>query len=110
MNGVPPRSGTAPSVRKWTSSTSDGQSSRASSAWTRVLGVPHAGSYRKLLDSDALAWGGTGYNKQEQAIATAQPWAGRRARLQLDLPPFSALYFQRVTDGSPPAAGGDEGD
>ena len=75
-----------------------------------LIGVPHAGSYRKLLDSDALAWGGTGYNKQEQAIATAQPWAGRRARLQLDLPPFSALYFQRVTDGSPPAAGGDEGD
>jgi 1,4-alpha-glucan branching enzyme len=76
-----------------------------------VIGVPHAGTYRKLLDSDAQTWGGTGYNKQEQVIATAQPWAGRRARLELDLPPFGALYFQRVADGSPPAAtDDDEGD
>jgi len=75
-----------------------------------VIGVPHAGRYRKLLDSDATAWGGTGHNKQDQAMATAQSWAGRRARLLLDLPPFSALFFQRAADESPLPAGSEEGD
>jgi 1,4-alpha-glucan branching enzyme len=64
-----------------------------------VIGVPHAGTYRKLLDSDAPEWGGTGYNRQPEVVAQAQPYAGRRARLVLDLPPFGALVLQRV-DGA----------
>jgi len=69
------------------------------------VGVPHAGSYRKLLDSDAREWGGGGYNRQEHVVAQAQPWAGRRARLSLDLPPFGALFFQRLTNDTHPADG-----
>ena len=61
------------------------------------VGVPHPGTYRKLLDSEAAEWGGSGHNRQPQVVAQAQAWAGRRARLVLDLPPFGALLYQRVT-------------
>jgi 1,4-alpha-glucan branching enzyme len=70
------------------------------------VGVPHTGNYRKLLDSDAREWGGSGHNRQDQVDAQAHPWAGRRARLTLDLPPFGALFFQRLTNDTHPAESG----
>jgi 1,4-alpha-glucan branching enzyme len=64
-----------------------------------LIGVPHAGTYRRLLDSEAAEYGGSGHNRQGELVAEAQPWAGRRARLALDLPPFGALLYQRVSTG-----------
>ena len=34
-----------------------------------LIGVPEAGPYRKILDSDAARFGGSGYNQQERFVA-----------------------------------------
>ena len=58
------------------------------------LGVPVPGEYRKLLDTDAAHYGGSGYAPAERATAEAQPVHGYPFRLRLALPPLAALYFR----------------
>jgi len=58
------------------------------------LGVPQPGEYRKLLDSDAIRYGGSGYNGQTSIDATAPGSQGYEFALQLDLPPLGALFLE----------------
>lgn len=60
------------------------------------VGFPEAGSYRKLLDSDAPEYGGSGFNQQETVLAQPTPWQGQDASAHLDLPPLGCLIWQRV--------------
>ena len=46
-----------------------------------VLGVPEAGRYRKLLDSDSPAFGGSGYSQQGEIEARAEGWRDFPARI-----------------------------
>ena len=60
-----------------------------------ILGLPEAGHYRKILDSDAPAFGGSGYSQQSQLETQAQGWREFPVRLQLDLPPLSMMIWRR---------------
>lgn len=61
-----------------------------------VLGVPQAGRYRKLLDSDSPAFGGSGYSQQNEIEAEAHGWRDFPARVQLTLPPLAIVIFERT--------------
>ena len=57
------------------------------------IGVAHSGRYRKLFDSDAAEFGGSGYNRQPAAEAAAAGSFGHPKSLRLNLPPLGAMFF-----------------
>jgi 1,4-alpha-glucan branching enzyme len=57
------------------------------------VGVAHAGRYRKLFDSDAAEFGGSGYNRQPEAEAAGAGSFGHPKSLRLNLPPLGAMFF-----------------
>jgi 1,4-alpha-glucan branching enzyme len=59
------------------------------------LGVPRAGTYRVLLNSDAEVYGGSNVGLIE-AQSENVPWMGMEQSIVLTLPPLGALYLQRV--------------
>jgi len=62
-----------------------------------VLGVPRAGQWRELLNSDARAYGGAGWGNL--GVVEAAPLAahGRPYSLTLTLPPLSTLFLRSET-------------
>jgi 1,4-alpha-glucan branching enzyme len=58
--------------------------------------VPQAGRYRKLIDSDATRFGGSGYSQQTEIEAEPQGWRDFPARLQITLPPLAMVIFERI--------------
>jgi 1,4-alpha-glucan branching enzyme len=56
--------------------------------------VPEPGTYRKLLDTDAVAYGGSGYAAVERVPADTHEVHGYPCRLRLALPPLAALILQ----------------
>ena len=58
------------------------------------LGVPEPGTYRKLLDTDAVAYGGSGYSTAERVTADEHSVHDHPFRLRLALPPLSALFLR----------------
>jgi 1,4-alpha-glucan branching enzyme len=57
------------------------------------IGVADPGHYRKLFDSDAERFGGSGYNQQSQVSASDERSQGYPFSLRLNLPPLGALFF-----------------
>jgi 1,4-alpha-glucan branching enzyme len=60
-----------------------------------LFGVPLPGRYRKLLDSDDPAWGGSGYSNQYTVDAEHDGWGGFPHRMRLHLPPLAVTFWQR---------------
>ena len=58
------------------------------------IGVPEPGIYRKILDSDAPRFGGSGYSRQDQSEAEPVASHGYPCRLRIDLPPLGAVFFE----------------
>ena len=58
------------------------------------LGVPQAGTYRKVLDTDSSSFGGSDYNRQDRVVADPAPSQGYPYHLQLNLPPLGAMFFE----------------
>jgi 1,4-alpha-glucan branching enzyme len=58
-----------------------------------IFGAPHAGRYRKLLDSDDPMFGGSGYAKETHTEAYAEPWREFPARIRLTLPPLGMVVW-----------------
>ncbi len=58
-----------------------------------IFGAPHAGRYRKLLDSDDPAFGGSGYAKETHTEAQGEPWREFPARIRLTLPPLGMVVW-----------------
>jgi 1,4-alpha-glucan branching enzyme len=58
------------------------------------VGVPEAGYWRELLNSDAMEYGGTGVGNLGGVHAEAEPAHGRPYSLKLTLPPLSALFLK----------------
>jgi 1,4-alpha-glucan branching enzyme len=71
--------------------------------WTPVvrqnyrIGVPAAGHYAELLNSDAAAYGGSNVGNQGGLETEDLPAHGRAQSLNLTLPPLGALFFKRST-------------
>jgi 1,4-alpha-glucan branching enzyme len=57
------------------------------------IGVADRGHYRKLFDSDDVVFGGSGYNRQQYAEASARAASAHPMSLKLNLPPLAAMFF-----------------
>ncbi len=60
-----------------------------------LLGVPQDGRYRKVLDSDDVAFGGSGHSMQFTVDAEPYGWHGFANRIRVNLPPLSVVVWQR---------------
>ena len=57
------------------------------------LGLPHAGRWRELLNTDALTYGGAGQGNLGTVYATDEPHHGQPASAPLTLPALSTIWF-----------------
>ncbi len=57
------------------------------------IGVPHSGHWREVLNSDATAYGGSGWGNLGGVDADGSAWHGRPHSLKLSLPPLSTLIL-----------------
>ena len=57
------------------------------------LGLPRAGRWREILNTDATDYG-SGIGNLGGVDATDDPWHGRPASAALVLPPTSALWLE----------------
>ena len=57
------------------------------------LGLPHAGRWREILNTDATVYNGAGAGNLGGVEATNDPWHGRPASAKLVLPPTAALWL-----------------
>ena len=58
------------------------------------LGLPHAGPWREVLNTDATIYNGAGIGNYGAVEATDEPWHGRPASAVMVLPPLAALWFE----------------
>jgi 1,4-alpha-glucan branching enzyme len=58
------------------------------------LGLPKAGTWREVLNSDARDYNGSGIGNMGGVQAVDEPWHGRPASAQLVLPPNSAIWLE----------------
>ncbi len=59
-----------------------------------IVGVPKAGYWREMLNSDADRYGGSGLGNSGGAESAPVPAQGRYHSLYLTLPPLGVLYFK----------------
>jgi 1,4-alpha-glucan branching enzyme len=59
------------------------------------IGVPEAGSYTELLNSDSRHYCGSDLGNGGNIVAENVPWMGRPASLLLTLPPLAAVILAR---------------
>ncbi|ORV83567.1 1,4-alpha-glucan branching protein GlgB [Mycolicibacterium iranicum] len=58
------------------------------------LGLPHAGTWREVLNTDSDTYHGSGIGNYGAVEATDEPWHGRPASAVMVIPPLSALWFE----------------
>jgi 1,4-alpha-glucan branching enzyme len=58
------------------------------------IGVPEAGAYREVLNTDDKKFGGEGNTKSDKLNTEKEEWHGREHSLLLDLPPLSILAYE----------------
>ncbi|MFD0364223.1 1,4-alpha-glucan branching protein GlgB [Nocardia sp. GCM10030253] len=57
------------------------------------VGLPATGRWREILNTDAIAYGGSGIGNLGTVTATAEPWHGRPASVTVALAPNSAIWL-----------------
>ena len=55
--------------------------------------MPQAGRYRKILNTDAEAYGGSDCGNMGGVHSEPIPWQGRDHSIQIELPPLALLAF-----------------
>ena len=60
------------------------------------VGVPEAGDYVALLNSDAHEYGGSGVGNEGAVTSSPVAVDGQEHSITLRLPPLGALYFERA--------------
>ncbi len=70
------------------------------------LGVPAAGTWGELLNTDSRHYGGSDVGNLGSAFAEPVPCHGHAQSLALTLPPLGALFL-KLREGAPPADGAD---
>jgi 1,4-alpha-glucan branching enzyme len=58
------------------------------------VGLPFAGEWDEIVNTDAAEYGGSGVGNYGAVTATSQPWAGRPASAELTLPPLAGLWLK----------------
>ncbi|GAA3758017.1 1,4-alpha-glucan branching protein GlgB [Salinactinospora qingdaonensis] len=59
----------------------------------RRVGLPWAGTWREILNTDAHSYGGSGMASTAGATATAEPWNGQPASAVLTFPPLATVWL-----------------
>jgi len=62
------------------------------------VGLPFAGRWAEILNTDAQEFGGSGVGNYGAVTADDEPWAGRPASARLTLPPLGALWLRPAPD------------
>ncbi len=57
------------------------------------LGLPFAGRWREILNTDASLYGGSGVGNLGEVVATEEPWHGQPASALLQLPPQGVVWL-----------------
>jgi 1,4-alpha-glucan branching enzyme len=57
------------------------------------IGLPFAGTWDEVLNTDAAEYGGSGVGNYGAVEATDTPWGGRPASVELTLPPLAGLWL-----------------
>ncbi|PWC08253.1 1,4-alpha-glucan branching enzyme [Mycetocola zhujimingii] len=58
------------------------------------VGLPEAGEWEELLNTDATVFGGSGVGNMGSVTATDTPWAGRPASAEVTLPPLGSIWLR----------------
>jgi len=58
------------------------------------VGLPYAGHWEEILNTDAADFGGSGLGNFGGVWAEAEPWGGRPAAATITLPPLAGVYFR----------------
>ncbi|SEE40458.1 1,4-alpha-glucan branching protein GlgB [Jiangella alba] len=61
------------------------------------LGLPQAGPWQELMNTDASLYGGSDVGNLGQVVATDEPWHGRPASAVLRVPPLGTLWLRPAT-------------
>ena len=64
------------------------------------LGVPHAGRYAEVLNSDSTHYGGSDLGNHGAIEAVEGEWMRRPANLEITLPPLAAVLLRLEEDGA----------
>ncbi len=62
------------------------------------LGLPATGRWTEILNTDAVAYGGSGRGNLGAVQADLPPWHGRHTSAQLTLPPLATLWLRAPSD------------
>jgi 1,4-alpha-glucan branching enzyme len=57
------------------------------------VGLPHAGGWREVLNTDAQSYGGSGWGNMGAVEAEGNPWHGQPASALLQLPPQGVIWL-----------------
>ncbi|HLN75673.1 MAG TPA: 1,4-alpha-glucan branching protein GlgB [Nocardioidaceae bacterium] len=58
------------------------------------VGLPQAGRWTELLNTDADTYSGSGVGNMGQVIAERTPWHGQAASAEISVPPLGALWLR----------------
>lgn len=58
------------------------------------LGLPEAGTWHEILNTDAGEYGGSGVGNFGSVTATDDPWGGRPASAEVQLPPLGVVWLK----------------
>ena len=62
------------------------------------MGVPRAGTYEEVLNTDATIYGGSGIGNPRFVKAEKREWQGREFSIPVVVPPLGAVYFRYRPD------------
>ena len=74
------------------------------------VGVPAAGWYREILNSDAAIYGGGNVGTHPGVMAEPISWQGRENSIEIKLPPLGVVMFKLESRGQPSDSQQDSGD
>ncbi len=58
------------------------------------VGLPFAGTWREVVNTDAVEYGGSGVGNFGSVLAGDEPFGGRQASVELTLPPLAGLWLE----------------
>jgi 1,4-alpha-glucan branching enzyme len=70
------------------------------------VGLPRAGRWAEVLNTDAEGYGGSGVGNLGAVTATDEPWHDRPASARVRVPPLGVVWLVPAEDAAGPASGG----
>ena len=62
------------------------------------LGLPRAGRWVELLNTDAESYGGSGWGNLGAVTATEEPWHGQPASATIQVPPLATVWLRHAPE------------